>query len=159
MLTGFSFKPPSLEDLIVEVGIAQWVCWWKALCTRYCQPFLVENMCSLLKSKIMRQKWLKNEKMNFCWDQEGHKGREIDLMNCAMNFHSYVRQIFFNVRSFSNFGIHIFVAFATILSLHFLFHFKIVRDVLMLPIFFQSKFVVITWHWCMTETQKILSVS
>ncbi len=75
---------------------------------------------------------------NFCWDQEGHKGREVESMH-ALHFVAFAFVDISEVRIFY-FGINIIVAFAKILNLLFLCHFGIVRsdviDVVMLEFLF-----------------------
>ncbi len=87
----------------------------------------------LPKMKIMRWKWLKNEKnekTNFCQDQEGHQGG-MNLMN-AMHIDAFVFHIFFWCQIFFYFGINIVLTFATILSLYFIFSFGILKNKVML---------------------------
>ncbi len=117
-----------------------------------------------LPRKIMRWKLLKNEnikKLDFCWDQEGHNGRGVELMY-TMNFvasaiHILLRfKIFFKFWNWYYFCIcknSDFSFFIILWNCHGCGDaFKLFFGIIFC---FQSQLLVTTWYQHMTQIQKV----
>ncbi len=103
--------------------------------------------------------------MSFCLNQKGHKGGEGGFDECK-SFWCIWNPYISLMPDLLYFGINIVVSYTTILPLNFYSTLELFRMCDTLEIFFgriifksQSQLVATTWHWPVTQTHKIGSVS